>query len=144
MSMRLFHATDRGPDSGSSPARPRPADALVALAVLAAAVLLGLALWRPAGSGLTAVITRNGAELETVELSRLAGPEERVLTANGYTLHLLLRPDGAQMTESDCPNGDCVHMGSISRPGQCIVCLPSGIVVLLEGEAETGVDAMLG
>lgn len=129
----------------SNALRPKPADALVALAVLAAAVGLGAALWSgPAPDTLTAVISQNGREVESVNLSRLTGTEERVLTANGYTLHLALGPDGARMTEADCPGQDCVHTGAISAPGQSIVCLPARVSVTLVGTADSGVDAVLG
>ena len=40
-----------------------------------------------------------------------------------------------RMREADCKNQVCVRTGSISRPGQTIVCLPHRVVVtILKGE----------
>lgn len=133
------------PMKRSPEVRPKPADSLVALVVLALAAALALSAWGGGRSGgLTAVISVNGQVTETVNLSRLSGPEVRELNANGYTLHLRLSPDGAEVTDSTCPNQVCVHTGHISRAGQSIVCLPARISVTLSGGAEDGVDAVLG
>ena len=40
-----------------------------------------------------------------------------------------------RVSESDCPNQDCVHSGAISRAGQSVVCLPARVAVTLEGAA---------
>ncbi len=68
----------------------------------------------------------------------------RELTANGYTLRLRLSPDGAEVLEADCPNQVCVRTGAIHRSGQSVVCLPARISVMLAGNTENGVDAVLG
>jgi hypothetical protein len=126
-------------------ARPKPADALVALIVLLLAGALALSTWGGGKSGnLTATISVNGQVTETVDLSRLSGPEVQEFSANGYTLHVRLSPDGAEVVDSTCPNQICVHTGHISRAGQSIVCLPARISVTLSGETEDGVDAVLG
>lgn len=125
--------------------RPKPADALVALAVLVLAVALSLSAWSGGRSvGLTAVISVNGQVAESVDLSRLSGPEVQEFSANGYTLHVRLSPDGAEVIDSTCPNQVCVHTGHISRAGQSIVCLPARISVTLSGGTEGGVDAVVG
>ena len=126
--------------------RPNLWDALAVLAVLALAVGFSLRTWGSGEGGrLTAVISADGATVERVELRRLTSPEERTLTANGYTLHLLLAPDGVTMEEADCPTQDCVHTGKITRSGQSIVCLPARVIVRLEGAAsDGGPDIMIG
>ena len=125
--------------------RPKPADALVALAVILLAAALALGVWgRGAGSGLSAVISVDGRVTETVNLSLLSGPEVRELTANGYTLRLRLSPDGVEVLEADCPNQVCVRTGAIHRAGQSVVCLPARISVMLAGTTDDGVDAVLG
>lgn len=133
------------PMKRSPEVRPKPADALVALAVILLAAALALAAWGGGKSGsLTAVISVNGLVTETVNLSRLSRPEVRELNANGYTLHVHLSSDGAEVIDSTCPNQVCVHTGHISRAGQSIVCLPARISVTLSGGTEDGVDAVLG
>lgn len=95
---------------------------------------------------LTAVVSANGEPVDRVVLADLSGPEERTYTSNGYTLRVAFGPESAQVTVSDCPTQDCVHMGEITRRGQSIVCLPARIVVQLEGgaAADDGVDLVIG
>ena len=125
--------------------RPRVWDALVAAVVVALAIACAAVFWSGGGEGgLTAVISVDGEEQERVDLSALAEPEERVLQAGGYTLHLELTREGACMVSSDCPTQDCVHTGTITRSGQSIVCLPARVSVVLTGGADSGVDAVIG
>lgn len=125
--------------------RPRIWDALVAAVVVVLAVACAMVFWRGSGTDtLTAVISVDGEETETVDLSDLTEPAERVIQAGGYTLHLELSREGACMTASDCPTQDCVHTGTITRSGQSIVCLPARVSVVLTGGADSGVDAVIG
>ena len=116
--------------------RPNGWDALAAAAVLALAVACAALFWTGGEEigPLTAVVSANGE------------PEERTYTSNGYTLRVAFGPESAQVTVSDCPTQDCVHMGEITRGGQSIVCLPARIVVQLEGgaAADDGVDLVIG
>lgn len=132
------------PMKRSPETHPKPADALVALGVVLLAAALALGLWRGSSGSLCAVISVDGRVTETVDLSRLPGPEVRELTGNGYILHLRLSPDGAEMLDSDCPNQVCVRTGLIRRAGQSIVCLPARISVTLTGGTTNGVDAVVG
>lgn len=125
--------------------RPRGWDALVAAVVVILAVACAAVFWSGGGEGgLTAVISVDGEEQERVNLSDLTEPEERVLHAGGYTLHLELSREGACMASSDCPTQDCVHTGTITRSGQSIVCLPARVSVVLTGGTDSGVDAVIG
>jgi hypothetical protein len=126
--------------------RPNGWDALVVLAVLALAAGIGLRTWTGGTADrLTAVISADGTVVERVDLSRLSGPEERMLTAGGYALRLSLSPEGAVMEEADCPTQDCVHTGRITRSGQSIVCLPARVIIRLEGTGtDGGPDVMIG
>lgn len=133
------------PMKPSGAPRPKPADGLVALAVLLLAAALAFAAWgNPSGGDFAAAISVDGTVTERIALSRLAGDQERTITAGGYTLHLRLSSGGVEMAAADCPTQDCVHTGRISRPGQSIVCLPARVSVTLAGTAADGVDAVLG
>lgn len=116
--------------------RPNRFDALVVLAVLALAVVLGARFWfAPTESGtLTVVLSANGQEFERTALTDYAGG---VYESNGCTLTVSAAGGAVSVTESDCPNQDCIHSGAISRAGQSIVCLPARIVIELVG---TGAD----
>ncbi len=128
-------------------ARPRLADALVVIVVLALAA--SVALWqfsaRTEAGALTVVV-----EIDTVEVDRfpISSQETHTYSHNGVTLTLAPYVGGAVTTsslssdltqgvlvaESDCPTHDCVRTGAITRAGQSIVCLPGRIVVTLVGE----------
>jgi len=58
----------------------------------------------------------------------------------GVTVHIL--SGLIAITESDCPDQLCVHMGYISKAGERIVCAPNKFVVVIRGEAEY--DAVTG
>lgn len=125
--------------------RPTLWDIPVYLTVLLLAAVCTALLWRNAGSGaLTAVISTDGSETERVVLSDLREPETRTYHSHGYTLQVACSADGVQVTESDCPNGDCMRTGRISRSGESIVCLPARISIQLTGGADSGgIDAVL-
>lgn len=136
--------------------RPRLADALILLAVLALAAVV--ALWqfsaRTESTALTVVVEIDAVEADRFPLESL---ETHTYSNNGVTLTLapyvgrastvssqeseLSR--GICVSTSDCPTGDCVRTGVITRAGQSIVCLPGRIVVTLEG-AQTDFDVIAG
>ncbi len=117
--------------------RPNRYDALVVLAVLALAALLAvkpfLAANAPQSGALTVVVTADGQTLDRLPLADFG---TRTYESSGYTLTLTAADGALSVTESDCPNQDCVRSGAISRAGQSIVCLPARIVAELTGEAD--------
>ncbi len=38
-----------------------------------------------------------------------------------------------RVLDSDCPNHTCIKMGSISHPGEIIVCVPNQVIVTIRG-----------
>jgi len=126
--------------------RPNGWDALVALAVaLLAAACVALTWFGSTDTDLQAVISVDGAEVERIDLTKLAEPVEKVVQANGYTLRLTLDASGVTMAESDCPTQDCVHTGTVARSGQSIVCLPARVIIQLEGTVQSdGPDVVIG
>ena len=122
--------------------RPRPADILLFIAVLAAAFILMWLLTRGGTDGLTAVIEQDGELIERVELNSLSEPMTVTVTGE-YNTVIVLEKGGVYVSESDCPNGDCISTGVIDRAGQCIVCLPNRVSVTLEG-SDGGIDAYAG
>ncbi|MEG2176886.1 MAG: NusG domain II-containing protein [Oscillibacter sp.] len=124
--------------------KPTLWDGLVILGVVVLTVACALSVWGGSTTrGLTAVLSVDGAVTERVALTDIA-PQERTITAHGYTLHLQLTEEAVWMETADCPTQDCVHTGRISRSGQSVVCLPARFSVQLTGETADGVDAVLG
>lgn len=140
----------------SSELRPRLSDALIVLAVLALAA--GVALWqfsaRTESDALTVVVEIDAMEVDRFPVESL---ETHTYSHNGVTLTLAPAVFGAStvssvesdmtrgvcVAQSDCPTGDCVRTGVISRAGESIVCLPGRIVVTLVG-TQTDFDMIAG
>ena len=119
-------------------------DALVLLAVAVLAAVTALWFYSPRGhSGeLTVVISVGGEETQRTALSAFT---ESTVTSRGYTLRVAAEDGGVAVTESDCPTQDCVHTGVIRRAGQSVVCLPTQVVVHLEGSAASDApDVIVG
>ena len=114
--------------------KPTRWDALVVLAVLLLAFSLAARpyLAAKAAGELTVCITIDG---ETVERCALRAYTGGTYESRGYTLTVAAEGGAVRVSESDCPNQDCVHSGAISRAGQSVVCLPARVAVTLEGTA---------
>lgn len=114
--------------------KPAAWDVLVVLVVLALAAGLAAGPYfatKTAGE-LTVSVTADG---ETVERCALADYAGGSYENRGYTLTVAVENGAVRVSESNCPNQDCVHTGAISRAGQSVVCLPARIAVTLEGTA---------
>ncbi len=122
--------------------KPTGWDALVAAAVLLLALALGarFSLSGAQSGARCAVVSVEGVEVERLPFA----DAEREYQNNGYTVHVRVTPDGVRVDRADCPTQDCVRTGTVSRPGQSIVCLPARIVVTVAGAADEGVDAVAG
>jgi hypothetical protein len=57
----------------------------------------------------------------------------------GDTL-VVIRGGRALVADSPCPDKLCVHMPSISLPGQWIACLPNRVFVRVKGEDAQEID----
>ena len=114
--------------------KPTRWDALVVLAVLLLALLLAARPYFAAKTAgeLTVEVSIDG---ETVERCALSTYEGGVYESRGYTLTVEAADGAVRVSESDCPNPDCVHSGAISRAGQSVVSLRAPIAVTLEGGA---------
>ena len=56
---------------------------------------------------------------------------------------VIVEDSGASMLESDCKDQGCGKEGTISKPGQMVVCLPNRLVVQIVGiKKDDNVDAV--
>lgn len=86
-------------------------------------------------AGAAAVVIIDGEEAARYPLNK-----NGTYALNGGTNTLVIENGYAWMSEADCPDKICVHMGKIHLDGQLIVCLPNGVVVTVEGGDDGGVD----
>lgn len=120
----------------------RRADLLLLLGLFAAGCAVGLCLL---------LTGRNGALLEVRVDGQIQAVyplhQNRTVTIQGVggTNLLVIENGKASITEADCPDALCVRMGSISKSGQSIVCLPHKVVaeVVTEVDEDT-VDMVAG
>ena len=117
-------------------------DLLVAAGVLALAAVLLLALFPREQKGLTVQVLQNGELLLSRTLAELDESTE-VAVEGDYPLVLELSESAVRVKETECPGQDCRHMGTITKAGQQIVCLPNRLVVTLRG-ADHSFDAVTG
>lgn len=115
-------------------------------AVLLAALLIFCgALFRAASAqsnGTTAVVEQNGEEVYRAALS--AGQEKTTFRVpGGYNVVIVVEDGKTWFEHSDCPDQICVRSGKLSKSGQTAACLPAGVVLRIEGEAQQN-DALTG
>ena len=85
--------------------------------------------------GNTVVITADGEEVYRGSLAK-----DAVIELEGNIIEI--KNGVARMIHADCADGVCLGMGKApaARP---ITCLPNRVVVRIEGEEESGVDAVV-
>lgn len=101
---------------------------------LAAALAAGIYFLRSgeAYDGLRAVITVDGEEYETVDLSAVAVPYEFTVESE-YGYNTVRVSHGAiEVLEADCSEQVCVNQGTITDSLIPIVCLPHHMVIQIE------------
>ena len=126
-------------DTGFMKKYLRKADILL-IAGLIAMGFAGLLLMG-GGTGSTVCVRHNGEVIYEGKLSQ----DYRIEVDGKYHNSLVIDSGSVYMERSDCPGGDCLHQGRISRAGSMIACAPNGVIVTVtDRSAESGVDAVAG
>lgn len=123
--------------------KPKPLDLVVVLFIILLAAGIAFFVYRTGGEGdLTATVKHRGEVVAQVPLRTLTG-EKEISVDGKYHLVITVTGSGVSVAESDCPGGDCLRTGQITKAGQSIVCLPEQVIVTLEGSAPSP-DVILG
>lgn len=56
--------------------------------------------------------------------------------------HVVLENGAARITESPCPNRTCIASPPISRPGTWTACLPNHVLIRIDGNDPSALDAV--
>lgn len=104
--------------------------ALLALSLLA---LLGSLLLRSEGSVVA-------VEIDGVRVAEYPLDLDGRYTLNDGTNVLVIENGEAYVVDSQCPDRTCERTGRIKYSGESIICLPNRVAVIIEGNAEDGVD----
>ena len=109
--------------------RTRPLDRLLVTLLL---ILCGVLLvWlRPGPPGSRVVVEREGKVIFTAPLD-----EERTVELAGRlgSTRLAIRHGSVRILDSPCPRKICIGMGSITRTGELLACVPNGLLVRIDG-----------
>lgn len=87
-----------------------------------------------------AKITVNGELYKTIELIDEDYKEEITIEQNGHRNVICIDGLKVRMEDADCADKVCIKMGSISMPGEMIVCLPNKIVIEIQGDFDGELD----
>lgn len=114
-------------------------DVLVAAAVLAVAIAIGVLVFWPRAVGQSAVLQTPAGEQRL-----LLGEDARYeVTGNGGIALIVEVADGRiRVLSSGCPDQVCVHTGWLSHDGDTAACVPAGVSVRVEGGESSPVDAV--
>lgn len=116
----------------------RPGDAAVIAAVLIGAVLLFCLLLPSDAPGSVSIVWDGGKAVLPLDRSG-----SRTVFSAGYAVTVTVENGTVRVSENDCPGGDCMRTGAISRAGQSIVCMPGRVVVKIIGEETADADWIL-
>lgn len=98
-------------------------DWLLAAGVLVVACLLGVLMYRNQSKGHYVSVTVDGEEYGRYDLD-----EDQIIEIND-TNRLEIKDGKASMIYGNCPDKLCVHMASVSRAHEMIVCMPNKVTV---------------
>ena len=124
----------------------------MAAVVLTVALSVGIyAIYRPYShaekTGLVAYVYAGGSLIDEGEipLSSVENTREIIiskdkLNINGEVTVTIDRQKGIAITNSSCPNHDCVKQGFIDKADVPVVCAPNSVVVVLKSE-DVDIDA---
>ena len=117
----------------------RPADLIVAAAVLAVAAALWLAFGNMKGT--SAEIVCGKEIVETIDLSAVKEAYDITLD-NGVIIRV--EPGAIYFAASGCANQLCVHTGKLTKAGQSAACLPNRTLIRITGKSRNAPDALTG
>lgn len=114
-------------------------DFIIILVLVVAAV--GALLWQNTASadGAVAEVTIDGETVLELPLSDVMEPQEITLS-NGIVLEA--KAHTIRFLQSDCPDGLCVKVGALEKPGDVAACLPNKTVVSIRGGEKNAVDIL--
>lgn len=108
---------------------------LIAGIIMIAVICLVIQFLMPQSKG-KLIVQIDGERIATYPLE-----EDIEFEINNGTNRVKIYDGKVQMSRADCPDQICVHHKSISKNHETIVCLPNKIVLIIESEKESEVDA---
>ena len=121
----------------------------IALIAVILAASVGVLIWQHASKkdAVLAEIYVKGECIRTIDLSRVTESESFEVEGAIGKNTILVEPGRICITEADCPDHVCIHMGWLSAEHPSpIVCLPNQVVIQLSDSTENpnGLDGVTG
>ena len=83
----------------------------------------------PRHKGTVVVISQNGCELYSVDLSSVAEPYDLTVDWNGSINKIHITSETVYISYAQCENQICVRHGPLMQSGSPITCLPNRLVI---------------
>lgn len=61
---------------------------------------------------------------------------------NGGTNLLVIKDGQADMVDASCPDKLCIHQKNILKTGETIICLPNKVIIEIQSDKESDLDAV--
>ena len=117
-------------------------DVLVILAVILSSAIIAMSMHQEDSEQRVAVISQNNAEIGRIYLDKYQEPYT-IPYSGQYPGIIEVNNGKVRFKEAQCPDQVCVHTGWIEKPGEIAVCLPSGIIIKIEGYNQSDVDIIV-
>jgi hypothetical protein len=75
-----------------------------------------------------AVITRNGNKIAELDLNKIEEPQYFKLD-DGIHVTIVAEKGSIKFLDADCPDKICVKTGTLTKPGDQAICMPSKTIV---------------
>ena len=115
-------------------------DVYIIIAVIAISGFLLAMFMMQSNDNQEVIISLRGEEYARIDID---GQEHvfEIETELGYN-KVIVDKDGVHIEEADCPDHDCVEVGTISKVGQSIICAPHYLVIEIVGSADADLDGI--
>ena len=108
---------------------------IISVIFIALSVFLFLKFTKEEGSGQVVV------KVEGEEFGRYDIDEDNEININNNNI-LVIKDKKAYIKEATCPDKLCVKQKEISMDGESIICLPNKVVVTVESDSKSDIDAV--
>ena len=107
-------------------------DFLIFGLIIVVVITAAIGFYRTPLAASTVTIYVDSREYATYTISE--GYEKEIIVKTDYGYNQVTLDSGTvAISDSDCPNYDCVQMGTISQAGDMLICLPHKLMITLEG-----------
>ena len=113
---------------------------LIAIAAVCAGLIM-LSFFFKDGEKLCVKVYQSNELIYTRYLDQINEPLEYEISGE-YSMTLLIENDGVTIEHAECPDKICQGNGKLTQAGQSAVCVPAGVVIILDRADGTEIDGV--